>query len=111
MALDMGAIFGGSAGEHAIETGLGYSFDDGINVRHTTSGKRQSSPRWETIARPLSVAGPATCRADNPPEARRGKGVGVIAVETANLQPTCTPAELQHCITFVELTQKWRREA
>src|SRR5256885_2380314 len=50
MALNVGAVFGGGAGEHSVETGLWGRLDGGDNVRHTTSGKRRGRPRWEPIA-------------------------------------------------------------
>jgi len=60
--------------------------------------------------RPLGFAGPATCGADNPPEACQAKGIarqrGSGRRSPAHFHRM---AELEHCITFVELTQKGHR--
>jgi len=54
--------------------------------------------------RPLGFAGPATCGADNPPEACQAKGIarqrGSGRRSPAHFHRM---AELEHCITFVEL--------
>ena len=68
MPLDMRAIFGSGAGQHAIETTQVGIFSGGSSVRHTTSGEAVIYRRIEDLSHATAINHWTGDVADIPPE-------------------------------------------